>query len=456
MIRSSQHHKPVHKHRPLWQRRGLFRKGGAKLSRSQLLQALVVPVKLLSLLSPPLTAWGQDARAETQRTQRDVRKIERRGPVRTKILKNETRTKDGHEAGTGSAIFMGITGGLLSIETDDTASESAKSGFYLAGKSIFSIYQENWVFDLGLGWFYGQVSSDGDPGTEEIPPDLAPTPIQIGLNAGLLEVAPRFRLSDNWQIGLVADVLASTDDVSFSGLVADIDNPTPWAILGGAQLMYGVPKQQADWRAGIEYLTDLTIDGRQLHFITGTVQFGLPLVSPDTVIKNREVLTQRQRTEIIEKKRLERQVVVKEVVKFVFERKQILFLRNGSVLHPDSQSFLLDLSQLLQQNSHLWESVRVEGHTSAITPIPNARRTSRKRAFNVKAALVGGGIAPTRVQSIGLGSSKPLRPDFPSERDERIVLSFIGVEDLRGLSSAVNSIRKKFHIPETCTDEGCK
>jgi hypothetical protein len=190
-----------------------------------------VAIGLLFTLFYPLIALGQSEQRNPG-PNGDVRKLERRGAVRTKVLKSETRTEDGHKAGTGIAIFMGLTGGLLNIQTDVPELESEKSGYYLAGKSLLSFYQTNWVFDLGLGWFYGQASSNSDPGSGETPPDLVPTPVQIGLNAGLIEVAPRFRLTDNWQIGLVLNGFVSTDDVSFSGLVADAENKQPFALLG--------------------------------------------------------------------------------------------------------------------------------------------------------------------------------------------------------------------------------
>ncbi len=415
--------------------------------------SFLLVVMLTCLVSVPETGFSQ-ARSQAKSKQ-SVKKKKKLGGTRTKILKDKTRKKEGHEAGTGVAIFMGMTGGQLSIQTDDPSVESNKSGLYLAGKALSSFYTKNWVFDLGLGWFYGEAGAQ-EPGTAEVPPDSEPVPVQIGLNAGLFEFAPRFRITQNWQIGPVFDGFFSTEDVAFNGIYAEQDSPSPFAGLIGAQIMYGVPKKQADWRAGIEYLTDITIEGRQLHIISGTLQFGLPLVSPDTIYRDKVVVTEHRSTEVTERRKVKKRVVVKEVVKYVFESKQILFIGDGTLLHPDSQSFLLELSQILQNNSDLWDELKIEGHVNDTTPFQQQKRVSAKRAFAVRAALVGGGIPANKVSSVGFGTSKPIRPNWPSERDERIVLSFSGITDMRALGSAVNKIRKQFHIPETCTDEGCR
>ncbi|MGO8971113.1 MAG: OmpA family protein [Myxococcaceae bacterium] len=84
----------------------------------------------------------------------------------------------------------------------------------------------------------------------------------------------------------------------------------------------------------------------------------------------------------------------------------IEFQTGSATLHPDAAPLLDAIAAQLASAPEL--QVEVEGHTDARGDAAANQRLSQLRAQAVKAYLVGKGIAPDRIRTLGSGSSRPL------------------------------------------------
>lgn len=363
----------------------------------------------------------------------------------------ETLTVNDTGRSTGFALFLGVNGGYITAMPATEDVEGSKTGYQLGGKFLGSIYPENWVFDFGVGWFYSKLSGEDylvDEETGRYRKD--PQNVTILTQAAFGEIAPRYRLSHNWQLGVVADFMFGTD-LAFS----TIDSDQTFTIMGGAQLMYGVPEKFADMRWGLEFLTDLNVADRQTYAVLLSAQWGLPILKPDRIVRDRELQSIRVKQERQEVPRYVNKVVVKEVVKFVFDADEIKFEARRPVLAPQSQSYLLELAQVLLSAKDTWKELSVEGHVNFMGDERENVRLSQGRAAAVRNALIAGGLSVEGARVVGYGSSRT-SPGGDPVRNNRIELSFGGVTNQQKLNDAINRFQKLKSRPETCTEAGCK
>jgi len=54
--------------------------------------------------------------------------------------------------------------------------------------------------------------------------------------------------------------------------------------------------------------------------------------------------------------------------------------------------------------------VRIEGHTDDQGPTHVNQRLSQERADAVRSYLIGKGVSPARLRSVGFGPTRPLQP----------------------------------------------
>jgi OOP family OmpA-OmpF porin len=96
-------------------------------------------------------------------------------------------------------------------------------------------------------------------------------------------------------------------------------------------------------------------------------------------------------------------------------KKQILFKTNSSkIIGRTSGQILGEVAQVLKDNPSI-KHVRIEGHTDSTGTELHNLKLSQDRADSVKAALIGEGIEPTRLESIGYGQSKPIASNKTSK-----------------------------------------
>ncbi len=98
------------------------------------------------------------------------------------------------------------------------------------------------------------------------------------------------------------------------------------------------------------------------------------------------------------------QIKILEQVKFKLDSAEIL---------PESHGILDDVAKVLKAYPRI--KIRIEGHTDDQGSEVYNLKLSKRRAAAVRQYLIGAGIAPDRMTSVGLGESQPLIPDTTPE-----------------------------------------
>jgi outer membrane protein OmpA-like peptidoglycan-associated protein len=99
----------------------------------------------------------------------------------------------------------------------------------------------------------------------------------------------------------------------------------------------------------------------------------------------------------------------------------IPFEYNSSELKPEASAQLKQLQSALSKESLRNDRFLVAGHTDAKGSAPYNKQLSLKRAESVKRYLVGAGLDPGRLDTVGYGSERPLAPDRPDDPANRRV-----------------------------------
>lgn len=94
------------------------------------------------------------------------------------------------------------------------------------------------------------------------------------------------------------------------------------------------------------------------------------------------------------------------VVETKISLRPIFFERSKAIILPISYQELDHLAAILLERPHI--SIRVEGHTDNIGEIRSLIELSEQRAEAVRDFLVKKGVAPSRIETVGYGPSKPV------------------------------------------------
>ncbi|BDG02555.1 OmpA family protein [Anaeromyxobacter oryzae] len=87
-------------------------------------------------------------------------------------------------------------------------------------------------------------------------------------------------------------------------------------------------------------------------------------------------------------------------------KQQIHFAYAKATVLPDSFALLNQVVQVLSDFPKM--KVSIEGHTDSTGPEANNMRLSQKRADGVRDYLVGKGVSPERLETVGFGPTKPI------------------------------------------------
>ena len=313
----------------------------------------------------------------------------------------------------GPWVFMGFDFGFAGVSTS-AFSEIGKSGYHFEIKGVAAFYQPRWVFDFGVGYFSDNISSTGTFQS-----------VRVITNGLMLEVSPRYRLGQAWQLGPVVNLLFSTD-ASFS------ENPNDsslLSLLGGARVQYELPLSENILRLGAQAMTSIGIGSRNLWTVQGDIQFGFPFNAP----KPATIYVYGPAKAYEEA----------HSVTVNLDEKHILFETNKSVIRKPYQANLEKFSQFLVQNAAIWDAVRIEGHTDSRGKADHNIALSFARATAVGTYLIKAGIPSAKIEVKGLGASQPLDPgndEAAWQKNRRVVIKITGVEDPAKMSQDINAI----------------
>jgi OmpA-OmpF porin, OOP family len=136
------------------------------------------------------------------------------------------------------------------------------------------------------------------------------------------------------------------------------------------------------------------------------------LAEQKAAIARAQAVEQNSQEELLEQLRAER-----TSRGLVVTLEDVLFEVNGAELQPGAQSELLRLADFLQRSPD--RNVMIEGHTDNTGSSDYNLRLSQLRADSVESFLIGNGVSPDRIRSVGYGETRPEAPnDSASGRQE--------------------------------------
>lgn len=121
-------------------------------------------------------------------------------------------------------------------------------------------------------------------------------------------------------------------------------------------------------------------------------------------------------------------VVVRE--RTIEVNQNIFFDTNEATIKAESRWLVAEIAGVLQDNPQLTR-VRVEGHTDSRASEAYNLRLSERRAAAVVEELISFGVAPQRLESLGLGQSRPIASNETIEgmaRNRRVEFHIVSID----------------------------
>lgn len=214
--------------------------------------------------------------------------------------------------------------------------------------------------------------------------------------SGLIEVAFRYRLPQNWQVGPIAKTYVFNGDEF--GSSSDLFTTFIGGQLMHEHLLFG----QFRNRLGVSLTTDVGIPNQTAFVTSIEAQFALGASEPAPVVSRDMTVIEEQQTAAIEE--------VAEPEVFTGE---VFFELNQSELKQAS-----DLSVFKSQDPKKLKSVEIVGYADSTGPNGLNLKISRDRARSVKQALIRAGIPEEKIKVRWVGESEAPRDqlDEPSLR----------------------------------------
>ncbi len=166
--------------------------------------------------------------------------------------------------------------------------------------------------------------------------------------------------------------------------------------------------------------------GRELHLGAGQLQLvaEVPDAAAKEALERRIDASSAGMTVVTQVAVATRPELLQEEIDALLTGTVIEFRAGSAALRPPSLRVLGDIASALEK--HPETRVRIQGHTDASGRPEENQGLSERRAESVKAALVARGVKATRIETLGLGSSRPLVPERTAEdraRNRRIQLT---------------------------------
>ncbi len=248
-------------------------------------------------------------------------------------------------------------------------SSAPHGGQYLLD-GVLSYQLRNWVFDGGLGWTYS--SEVGSP--------TASQSAQVITRAGFLELSPRYRISDRFQLGIVINKTFGVD-TTYSALAGQSTS----SYSAGLKAAYEIPNHHFPVRLYSQLTTDFSVASQRAYQGWFGIQIGFSF--------------QPQKS---------------QSVQVVLDSQRVFFGSGSSAVSSDVASVLKEVGRYLKENE-IPGKVEVSGHADQRGSFQYNLSLSQERAESVRQALVSGGV---NLSSVKLNAYSFLHPlDLESTED---------------------------------------
>ena len=293
---------------------------------------------------------------------------------------------------------------------------------------VLSYRLPQWVFDGGVYW--QQVSLSG-----QLPNGAA---VDIKTRSGGVELSPRYRISDQVDIGPAASMLFGTN-TNFSA-ANDASNS---AVFAGLRINYELPGETLNTRLTASAQNGISISERNVWLITAGVQFGLPFGHARTV----EVAKTEPAPAPV---RVVAQAPKPEV-RVSLSPKVVYFATGSNKLSPKGQKIIHEIGSFLGKNDVSWGALEISGHTDHRGSYQYNLKLSERRAGAVIEELVRGGARPAKLKAEAFAFARPIATgadQLALAQNRRVELVFKNVSNPGLLEKEIRRIADGRPMPD--------
>lgn len=337
----------------------------------------------------------------------------------------------------GLNLWLGLDLGTMQSEADNTAVETSKAGAIGGGKVFFSRFSESLVLEGGLGWQTSRLrnpeprpaASAEDEQNGTVDREIVETRAAVG------EIAVRYK-NGGFEVGPAAQVMFGADTTFSPYLGVEDKSPNGFGGLGLYYTFYGESMNQ---RIGLQFMTDLTIDKRQISSSQLQYYVSIPFFNN----KPREKVV----------------VKYKEKTRYIVDAGFINFETGKYAVGTADQKYLSELGTYLAKNAGKWSLVFITSHTDhrGGDEINLTLSQNRAKAISELLNLPESFAGKVQVRSRASGDPVEKQPDVVSmARNRRVEIEIVGAIDVVGLKREIALIKQKHRKPDTCVGENCQ
>lgn len=311
--------------------------------------------------------------------------------------------------------YLGVYGGYNSLSGKDQA-EADKSGFNAGAFATASFLTEKLVFDTSLGYQYNRMTGDRTTGSLK-------TDVTVTTQTVFLDLDLRYRINQNWSFGPTLSNHFNQAGIDNSLSEVEKKNGSRFVnILAGLKVAYDTQIGSQDVRFFASTMTNVNDRERNNMIVNFGVAFALPeFGSKSQPVAQKPVIKKHYKT-------YDQVADVKVTLKFA----RVGFATNAYQIDPQGKSRLTKLGKFMATYSHLFERVKISGHTDSRGGKEYNDKLSQDRADSVLKVFAEAGVEEEKMQAVGYGLTRPLdskETDQAWEKNRRTEIEFFGVTD---------------------------
>jgi len=336
----------------------------------------------------------------------------------------------------GYNIWLGLDAGTIQSESENTIVESSKSGGLFGGKAIFSRFSETLMLEAGLGWQASRLRNK-KPKPAATQADLDNGTVDreyVETRSGVGELGVRYR-KGAFEVGVLGQILFGADTTYSPYIGVEDTTPNGNAGLAAYYTFYG---KEVNQRLGVQLITDLTVEKRQVSSSILQYYVSLPILRP----KSQEKVV----------------VKYKEKTRYIVDAGFINFETNKFDIAEADKSYLAELGSYLNQNSEYWSLVFITSHTDPRGGDSINITLSKNRANAVTDALALSDGQDKKIQIRSKASNEPVNnkdDNMNMARNRRVEIELVGAINVVHLKRDIALIKQKHRKPDTCADDTC-
>ncbi len=320
-------------------------------------------------------------------------------------------------------LFGGIAGGYSRIYSS-SYSESPQGAQYLLNLDL-SFQAQHWIIDAGIGWMNSSVAGKTSVSQEA----------SIQTLAGLLELNPRYRINNRWQIGPVVNLAFGTDTT-----YAPTQGLSTNSVLIGLKGIYEIPSEAYPIRFWTQLSTNTFSREQQAYVAWLGIQVGIPIKiggshskeassSPKATASNR--------------------------LSIILDPQRVFFGTSSADMDPDMQSILEDLGKYLDSNEAS-ANTEILGYADQRGSFNYNLKLSQKRAEAVKNGFIKGGLNAAKLELKALSYLHPIDPkNNPSAwaKNRRVEIVFNSIRNPGALIEKLKPLSGEIKIKSDSTSD---